>query len=114
MAELKLVYSLSIIMTKAWGISRHLAKHQGGSPRLHFAQALRQSWAAAKAAARRIAEERERVLACVAQLKADRAPLAVARRERHMAAFRAECQVAADRATAMARALTRPAVRRAA
>ena len=66
MAELKLVYSLSSIMRKAWAIARHTAKHHGGSARLYLAQALRQSWAEAKATARRIVEERARVLACVA------------------------------------------------
>jgi hypothetical protein len=76
-------------MRKAWGIARHLAKHQGGSPRLHFAQALRQSWADAKALAKRTAESNARVQAAIEQIKASHTKEATAARAAEMAAFQA-------------------------
>jgi hypothetical protein len=87
MAELKLVYSLSTIMRKAWGVARHLAKHGGGSVRLYFAQALRQSWADAKALAKRTAESNARVQAEIERIKALHTAEATAARAAEMAAF---------------------------
>jgi hypothetical protein len=89
MAELKLVYSLSSIMREAWGIARHLAKHGGGSVRLYFSQALRQSWADAKALAKRSAESNARVQAEIERIKALHTPEAAAARAADMAAFNA-------------------------
>jgi hypothetical protein len=90
MAELKLVYSLSSIMRKAWGVARHLAKHGGGSVRTYFAQALRQSWADAKALAKRTAESNARVQAAIEQIKASHTAEATAKRAADMAAFKAQ------------------------
>jgi hypothetical protein len=87
MAELKLVYSLNSIFRKAWGVARHLAKHGGGSVRLYFAQALRQSWAEAKALAKRTAESNARVLAEIERIKALHTREAAAVRAAEMAAF---------------------------
>jgi hypothetical protein len=89
MAELKLVYSLSSIMRKAWGVARHLAKHGGGSVRTYFAQALRQSWADAKVLAKRTAESNARVLEAVERIKASHTKEAAAARAADMAAFQA-------------------------
>jgi hypothetical protein len=89
MAELKLVYSLSSIFRKAWGVARHLAKHGGGSVRLYFAQALRQAWADAKALAKHTAESNARVLEAVERIKALHTPEATAKRAAEMAAFQA-------------------------
>ena len=89
MAELKLVYSLSTIFRKAWGIARHNAKHGGGSVRLYFAQALRQSWADAKALAKRTAESNARVQAAIEQIKASHTAEATAKRAAETAAFQA-------------------------
>jgi hypothetical protein len=88
-SELKHVYSLSSIMRKAWGVARHLAKHGGGSVRLYFAQALRQSWADAKALAKRTAESNARVQAEIERIKALHTPAAAAARAAEMAAFQA-------------------------
>jgi hypothetical protein len=88
-SEPKHVYSLAAIMTKAWGIARHNAKHQGGSTRLYFAQALRQSWADAKALAQRSAESNARVQAAIAEIKASHTKEAAAARAASMAAFQA-------------------------
>jgi hypothetical protein len=90
MAELKLVYPLSIIMRKAWGIARHNAKHGGGSVRAYFAAALRQSWAEAKALAKRTAESTARVQAAIEQIKASHTKEATAARAASMAAFQAQ------------------------
>jgi hypothetical protein len=90
MAELKLVYSLSTIMRKAWGIARHNAKHGGGSARTYIAAALRQSWAEAKRNAAAIAESNSRVQAAVEQIKALHTPEAAAARATQMAAFKAQ------------------------
>jgi hypothetical protein len=86
-SELKHVYSLAAIMTKAWGIARHNAKHHGGGSRLHFAQALRQSWSEAKATAQRIAESNARVQAAIERIRALHTPAAAAARAAEMAAF---------------------------
>jgi hypothetical protein len=91
MAELKLVYSLSSIMRKAWGVARHLAKHGGGSVRLYFAQALRQSWAEAKALAKRSAESNARVQAEIERIKALHTPAAAAARAASMSGFAQRC-----------------------
>jgi hypothetical protein len=69
-SELKHVYHRSALFKKAWSIARHNAKHGGGSVRLYFAQALRQSWADAKALAQRSAESNARVQAAIEQIKA--------------------------------------------
>ncbi len=114
MLQAKPVYHLSALFTKAWGIARHHAKHYGGSVRLYFAQALRQAWGEAKATAKRIAEERERVQAAIAEVRFQQSEIGRARYERRMASFRAECDAALAKALEMSRRLTRPAVRRAA
>ena len=90
MAELKLVYPLSTIMTKAWGIARHNAKHHGGGARAYIAAALRQSWAEAKALAKRTAESNARVQAAIEQIKASHTPETAAVRAAQMAAFKAQ------------------------
>ena len=89
MSELKHVYHRSALFRKAWAIARHNAKHQGGSLRLHFAQALRQSWADAKALAQRTAESNARVQAAIEQIKALHTKEAKAARAASMAAFQA-------------------------
>ncbi len=114
MRQATCIYSLSAIFRKAWGIARHQAKHHGSSVRLHFAQALRQAWAEAKATARRIAEERERVLTCVAEMRFRQSEIGRARHERHMTDFRARCDADLAAALELSRRLTRPAIRRAA
>ncbi len=91
MAELKLVYSLSTIMTKAWGIARHNAKHHGGGVRAYIAAALRQSWAEAKALAKRSAESNARVQAAIERIKALHTPTAAADRAASMAGFAQRC-----------------------
>ena len=91
MAELKLVYPLSTIMRKAWGIARHNAKHGGGTVRTYIAQALRQSWAEAKALAKRTAESNARVQAAIEQIKASHTPAAAAARAASMAGFAQRC-----------------------
>jgi hypothetical protein len=88
-SELKHVYHRSALFRKAWGIARHLAKHGGGSVRLYFAQALRQSWAEAKALAKRVAESNARVQAEIERIKALHTPEAAAARAADMAAFNA-------------------------
>jgi hypothetical protein len=89
-SELKHVYHRSALFKKAWGIARHNAKHQGGSTRLHFAQALRQSWADAKALAQRGAESNARVQAEIERIKALHTKEAAAERAAGMAAFQAQ------------------------
>jgi hypothetical protein len=88
-SELKHVYSLAAIFRKAWGIARHLAKHGGGSVRLYFSQALRQSWADAKTLAKRTAESNARVQAAIEQIKASHTAEATAKRAADTAAFQA-------------------------
>jgi hypothetical protein len=90
MPKATLVYSLSSIFRKAWGVARHLAKHGGGSVRTYFAQALRQSWAEAKALAKRTAESNARVQAEIERIKALHTPAAAAARAAEMAAFQAQ------------------------
>ena len=80
MSELKHVYHRSALFKKAWGIARHNAKHGGGSVRLYFAQALRQSWAEAKRNAAAIAESNARVQVAVERIKALHTPEAAAAR----------------------------------
>jgi hypothetical protein len=89
-SELKHVYHRSALFRKAWCIARHNAKHQGGSVRLHFAQALRQSWADAKALAKRTAESNARVQAEIERIKALHTPEAAAAHAAQMAAFKAQ------------------------
>jgi hypothetical protein len=74
-------------MTKAWGIARHNAKHQGASPRAHIAAALRQSWAEAKALVKRTAESNARVQEAIERIKALHTKEAAAFRAAEMAAF---------------------------
>jgi hypothetical protein len=88
-SELKHVYSLAAIMTKAWGIARHNAKHHGGGIRAYIAAALRQSWAEAKALAKRTAESNARVQAAIEQIKASHTKEAEAARAASMVAFQA-------------------------
>jgi hypothetical protein len=89
-SELKHVYHRSALFKKAWGIARHNAKHGGGSIRAYIAQALRQSWAEAKALARRTAESNARVLEAVERIKALHTPEAAAARAAQMVAFKAQ------------------------
>jgi hypothetical protein len=89
-SELKHVYSLAAIFRKAWGIARHNAKHQGGSPKAHIAAALKQAWAAAKLNAQRTAESNARVQAAIEQIKASHTKEATAARAAQMAAFKAQ------------------------
>ena len=91
MSELKHVYSLSSIFRKAWGIARHNAKHGGGSVRLYFAQALRQSWAEAKRNAAAIGESNARVQAAVERIKALHTPEAATARAASMPGFAQRC-----------------------
>jgi hypothetical protein len=92
MAELKLVYSLSIIMRKAWGIARHNAKHHGGGTvRAYIAAALRQSWAEAKALAKRTADGNVRMQAEIERIKALHTPAAAAARAASMSGFAQRC-----------------------
>jgi hypothetical protein len=107
-------YSLSSIFRKAWGIARHNAKHHGGRPRLHFAQALRQTWAEAKATAQRIAESKARVQAEIERIRFASSPIGRARHERHMTAYRAKCEADLARALEMSCRLTQKPVREAA
>jgi hypothetical protein len=90
-SELKHVYSLAAIFRKAWGIARHLAKHGGGSVRTYFAQALRQSWADAKALAKRTAQSSARVQEAVERIKALHTKEAAAARAASMAGFAQRC-----------------------
>jgi hypothetical protein len=90
-SELKHVYSLSSIFRKAWGIARHLAKHGGGSVRTYFAAALRQSWAEAKALAKRTAEGNVRMQAEIERIKALHTPAAAAARAASMSGFAQRC-----------------------
>jgi hypothetical protein len=76
-------------MRKAWGIARHFAKHGGSSLRLYFAQALRQSWAEAKATAQRTAESNARVQAEIERIRSLHTKEAAAERAASMAAFQA-------------------------
>jgi hypothetical protein len=88
-SELKHVYHRSALFKKAWGIARHNAKHGGGSVRTYIAAALRQSWADAKALAKRTAESNARVLEAVERIRALHTPEATAKRAAEMAAFQA-------------------------
>jgi hypothetical protein len=90
-SELKHVYHRSALFKKAWGIARHNAKHGGGSVRLYFAQALRQSWAEAKATAHRIVESNVRMQAAIERIKALHTPAAAAARAASMAGFAQRC-----------------------
>jgi hypothetical protein len=78
-------------MTKAWGIARHNAKHHGGGVRAYIAAALRQSWAEAKALAKRTAESTARVQAAIERIKALHTPAAATARAASMAGFAQRC-----------------------
>jgi hypothetical protein len=90
-SELKHVYSLAAIMTKAWGIARHNAKHHGGGVRAYIAAALRQSWAEAKALAKHTAESNARVQEAIERIKASHTAEATAARAASMAGFAQRC-----------------------
>ena len=62
---------LRLIMRQAWAWDRHGARKFGGGPRLYLAEALRIAWAEKKKLAREIAESRARVLATIAEMKAE-------------------------------------------
>ena len=114
MPRLTHTYSLSAIFRKAWGIARHLAKHQGGSVRLHFAQALRQAWAEAKATAKRIAESNARVLAEIERIRFSQSEIGRARHEKKLAECAARAEAGVARATEIVRRLAQRQVREAA
>ena len=71
MSELKHVYPLKALFTKAWAVSRAAARRFQAPVRSFFAAALRQAWAEAKSLAATIAGQRARVLAEVARIKVE-------------------------------------------
>src|SRR3954451_24054962 len=62
---------LRLIMKQVWAWARHGAAKFGGSPVQYLAEALRLVWAEKKKLAREIAESRARVLAAIAEMKAE-------------------------------------------
>src|SRR3954447_23044872 len=62
---------LRLIMRQAWAWARHGAQKFGGSPVRYLAEALRMVWAEKKKLAREIAESRARVLAAIAEMRAE-------------------------------------------
>ena len=62
---------LRIIMRQAWSWARHGAAKFGGRPIQYLAEALRIVWVEKKKLAREIAESRARVLATIAEMKAE-------------------------------------------
>src|SRR3954447_4439905 len=62
---------LRIIMKQAWSLARHGAAKFGGRPIQYLAEALRIVWAEKKKPAREIAGSRARVLAEVAEMRAE-------------------------------------------
>ncbi len=62
---------LRLIMRQAWAWARHGAAKFGGKPVQYLAEALRIVWAEKKKLAREIAESRARVLAAIAEMRAE-------------------------------------------
>ncbi len=62
---------LRLTMKQAWAWARHGAQKFGGRPIQYLAEALRMVWAEKKKLAREIAESRARVLAEVAEMRAE-------------------------------------------
>src|SRR3954451_10212363 len=62
---------LRLIMRQAWAWARHGATKFGGRPIQYLAEALRIAWAEKKKLAREIAESRARVLATIAEVRAE-------------------------------------------
>ena len=62
---------LRLIMRQAWAWARHGAAKFGGRPIQYLAEALRIVWAEKKKLAREIAESRARVLAELAEMRAE-------------------------------------------
>jgi hypothetical protein len=91
MLQAKPVYHLSALFKKAWCVARHNAKHHGGSVRLHFAQALKQAWSAAKELAKRTAASNDRVIAEVVRLQALGTREAQAARAQALDGWQARC-----------------------
>ncbi len=114
MSELKLVYSRSQVCRKANALKKRLAAIHGGTPKQYASEAFRRAWASEKSLTAEIVAMRQRVLAQVAQFKADQQPLARARREKKLNECLARCDADLARALEMSRRLTQPAVRRAA
>ena len=62
---------LRIVMKQAWAWARHGAAKFGDRPIQYLAEALRIVWAEKKKLAREIAESRARVLATIAEMRAE-------------------------------------------
>ena len=65
-------------MRQAWAWARHGATKFGGRPIQYLAEALRIVWAEKKKLAREIAESRARVLATIAEMRAEGAVVSAA------------------------------------
>ena len=97
------VFSLTVVMSKAWCLARAGARCFGGRPRAYLAAAFRQAWSQAKALAATIAAQCAWVLAEVERVRFEFSPLGVARRRREETALEAE--LAAHRLEMRARAI---------
>ena len=62
---------LRLIMKQAWAWARHGAAKFGGSSKLYLTEALKLVWSEKKKLAREIAESRARVLATIAEMRAE-------------------------------------------
>jgi hypothetical protein len=62
---------LRLVMRQAWAWARHGAQKFGGRPIQYLSKALRIVWAEKKKLAREIAESRARVLATIAEMRAE-------------------------------------------
>src|SRR4051812_6544251 len=62
---------LRLVMRQAWAWARHGAQKFGGRPIQYLSEALRIVWAEKKKLAREIAESRARVLATIAEMRAE-------------------------------------------
>jgi hypothetical protein len=91
-SELKHVYCLKALLTKAWVLARAAARRFGGTARAYIAASLRQCWAEAKALAAEIAAQRARVLAEVERVRFEFSAFGLARQRRADAQLEAELQ----------------------
>ena len=89
MSELKHVYRLKALLTKAWVLARAGARRFGGTARAYLAASLRQCWAEAKALAAAVAAQRARVLAEVERIRFEFSVFGTARRRRAEAELQA-------------------------
>ncbi len=71
MSELKHVYPLKALLTKAWVIARAGARRFGGTARSYLAASMRSVWAEQKAARASIEAMKARVRASIASLPDD-------------------------------------------